>query len=385
MMTRRYILLFATTALAVAVGATLATGVWAQKPEGKGGKNGAGGQAKEQPVIVAPVTRESFVDRGEALGTLKARETIMVTSQVSETVSAINFDDGMRVDAGQVLVEMTSAEEAAQLQEERATVNEASRQVERLRPLVEQGAAAKSLIDQRRREMETAQARLKAIESRLEDRIVRAPFAGVVGLRNISVGALIQPGTQITTLDDDSVMKLDFTVPSIYLTEMRVGLPIVASARAFGDREFKGEISAIDNQIDPVTRSITVRAMIPNDDRALKPGLLMSVGILKNERQALVVPEEALIPEGKDNFVFAVVDGKAEKKKVEVGSRRPGDVEILSGLEEGEIIVTHGNFMVRPGMSVNVRAQETGDEKLPELLNQKSSAAGSDAPQKAAE
>lgn len=383
MMNRKYILLLATTAVAMAAGVTLASGVWAQKPDQKDGKGAQ--QQRAQPVIVAPVTRETFVDRGEALGTLKARETIMVTSQVAETVSAINFDDGMRVEAGQVLVEMTSAEEAAQLQEERATVNEASRQVERLRPLVEQGAAAKSLIDQRRRELETSQARLKAIESRLEDRLVRAPFAGVVGLRNISVGALIQPGTQITTLDDDSFMKLDFTVPSVYLADMRVGLPIVARARAFGDREFKGEISAIENQIDPVTRSITVRALIPNEDRTLKPGLLMSVDILKNERQALIVPEEALIPEGRENFVFAVVDGKAEKKKVEVGARRPGDVEILSGVDEGDLIVTHGNFLVRPGMAVNVRAQETGDEKLPELLNQKSSAAGTNAPQKAAE
>lgn len=343
-----------------------------------------GGPAREQPVIVSTVKRDTFVDRGEALGTLKARETIMLTSQVTETVSAINFDDGMRVEAGHVLVEMTSGEEAAQLQEERATVDEASRQVERLRPLVAQGAAAKSLIDQRRRELETAQARLKAIESRLEDRIIRAPFAGVVGLRNVSVGALIQPGTQITTLDDDSVMKLDFTVPSNYLTDLRVGLPIVARARAFGDREFDGEISAIDSQIDPVTRSITVRALIDNDDLALKPGLLMSVDILKNQRETLVVPEDALIPEGKDNYVFTVVDGKAEKKKVELGARRPGDVEILAGLDEGETIITHGNFMVRPGMSVNVRAEETGTETLPELLNQKSSAAGKE-PQGAAE
>lgn len=343
-----------------------------------------GGPPKEQPVIVGTVTLQSFADRGEALGTLKARETIMVTSQVAETVSAINFDDGMRVEAGQVLVEMTSGEEAAQLQEERATVNEAARQVERLKPLVEQGAAAKSLIDQRRRELETAQARLQAIESRLEDRLIRAPFAGVVGLRNVSVGALIQPGTQITTLDDDSVMKLDFTMPSNYLADIKVGLPIVARARAFANREFKGEISAIENQIDPVTRSITVRALISNEDRVLKPGLLMSVDILMNERMALIVPEEALIPEGKENFVFAVVDGKAEKKKVQVGARRPGDVEILSGLQEGEQIITHGNFLVRPGMAVNIRAQETGDETLPELLNQKSSAAGA-APEKAAE
>lgn len=350
----------------------------AQKP------NGPAGPARETPVIVSTVKREEFVDRGEALGTTKAFESVAVTSRVSDIVSSINFTDGQRVDAGYVLIEMANAEQTAQLQEERATANEAAQQVERLKPLVEQGAAAKSLLDQRRRELQTAQARLKAIESRLEDRLIRAPFAGVVGLRNISVGALIQPGTHITTLDDDNMMKLDFTVPSVYLTDMKVGLPIVAKARAFNDREFNGTVSAIENQIDPVTRSVTVRALIPNPDGVLKSGLLMSVDILKNARQVLVVPEESLIPEGKENFVFAVIDGKAEKKKVEVGARRPGDVEILSGLDEGETIVTHGTFLVRPGAAVNIRAEETGKETLPELLNQKSSAAGKETP-KAAE
>ncbi len=378
----KHIILIASVGAAVAAGTFLASGVLAQKPDDKGGKGAQ--QQRAQPVIVAPVKREMFVERGEALGTLKARETIMVTSQVAETISAINFDDGVRVEAGQVLVEMTSAEEAAQLQEERATVNEAARQVERLRPLVAQGAAAKSLIDQRRRELETSEARLKAIESRLEDRIIRAPFPGVVGLRNVSVGALVQPGTQITTLDDDSVMKLDFTVPSVYLTEIKIGLPIIATSRALPGREFKGEVSAIANQIDPVTRSISVRALIPNPDAALKPGLLMTVALLKNDRETIVVPEEALIPEGKKNFVFVINDNVAEKREVQIGVRQPGDVEILSGLSEGEIIVTHGTFQVRPGASVNIRAQETGKETLPELLNQKSSAAGADTPAKAA-
>src|SRR5690606_6924075 len=127
----------------------------------------------------------------------------VLTSRVTETVTAVNFEDGQRVEAGDVLVEMTSDEESAQLEEEQSTVNEAAKQVERLKPLVEQGAAAQSLLDQRRREYQTAKARLEAVKSRLGDRVITAPFAGVLGLRNISVGALVQPGTKITTLDDD--------------------------------------------------------------------------------------------------------------------------------------------------------------------------------------
>lgn len=348
--------------------AALAAGpAFAQKP--------GGGPQGPTPVIVARVIQDDFVDRGEALGTLKARESVVLTSTVTEAVTAINFEDGQRVAAGDVLVEMTSAEEGALLQEERSTVNEAWKQVERLEPLVKQGAASKSLLDQRRREYETARARLKAVESRMDDRLVKAPFAGVLGLRNTSIGALLQPGTMITTLHDDSVMKLDFTVPSVFLPELHVGLPIKASARAYGDKVFDGEVSAVDSQVDPVTRSITVRALIPNPDGVLKPGLLMKVDLLKNRRQAIVVPEEAIITEGTGNSVF-VIEGeqgqqKAVKRAVKTAARRPGDIEITEGLSAGELVVTHGTFKLSEGAAVTVTAVEEGTEELPALLEQK--------------
>jgi membrane fusion protein (multidrug efflux system) len=136
-----------------------------------------------------------------------------------------------------------------------------------------------------RREYETAKARLRAIESKLRDRLIIAPFDGAVGLRNVSVGALIEPGDVITTLDDNSVMKLDFTVPSIYLASIKSGTPIVATSPAFDKRRFEGQVSSIDSRIDPVTRAIVVRAILPNPERLLKPGLLMQVTLLKNPRE----------------------------------------------------------------------------------------------------
>ena len=312
-------------------------------------------------VIVSPVVSVPFDDRIEALGTLRANESINLTAKVTEKVSALHFDDGDRVAAGQLLAELTSSEETAQLTEAQSTVSEAERQYRRVQSLAVQGTAAKSLLDERLREWETARARLVAIESRLAERLIKAPFAGVVGLRNISTGALVEPGDLITTLDDDSVMKLDLSVPSVYLPSLVPGMPVVAASRAFPGRSFEGSVRSIDSRVDPVTRSVQVRVLLPNDERLLKPGMLMQVVLSKDRRQALVIPEAALMPQGREQFVLVAAANdeghKVERRKVEIGSRRPGEVEILAGLAEGELVITHGTLKVRPGQAVGIRLE----------------------------
>ncbi len=324
-------------------------------------------------VIVSTVKSVPFEDRVEALGTLRANESVALTASVAETVSVLHFDDGDRVEAGQLLVEMTSAEEQAQLREARAREREAESQYRRVASLAKQGTASQSLLDERSRERQTARAQLVAIESRLSDRIVKAPFAGVMGLRNISVGALVEPGDLIATLDDDSVLKLDLSVPSVYLATLEPGLPIVAKTRAYGERQFSGELRGIDSRVDPVTRSVVARVVLPNEERLLKPGLLMQVTLKKNPRTALVVPESALMPTGREQFVLvAAPEGeglKAERRQVTIGSRRPGVVEIVSGLEAGEQVITHGSLRVRPGQAVAIRAVDDGLEPLEVLLS----------------
>jgi membrane fusion protein (multidrug efflux system) len=291
---------------------------------------------------------------------------------VTETVTALHFDDGDRVEQGAVLAEMTNTEEHALLEEAKALVAEAERQYRRVKSLEAQGTAAKSLLDERQREWQTARARLIAIESRLSDRLIKAPFAGVVGLRNISVGALVEPGDLITTLDDDSVMKLDLGVPSVLLAELATGMPIVATARAFGEREFHGEVRSIDSRVDPVTRSVQVRALLPNPERLLKPGLLMQVTLRKDVREALVIPEAALMPLGRDQFVLVAVSNDAgyqvEKRRIQIGSRRPGEVEVLEGLRAGERVITHGGMQLRPGQAVAIRTADDGTRPLAEML-----------------
>ncbi len=321
------------------------------------------------PVIVAQVRVARFVDRVEALGTLKANESVLLTATVTETVSAIHFDDGQRVEKGQILVEMTSAEEHALLEEGHARVAEAERQYKRVKSLAAQRTASESLLDERKRDLDTARASLVAIESRLADRLIKAPFSGVLGLRNISPGALVEPGDLIATLDDDSVMKLDFAVPSVFLTALEPALGIEAKARAYGDRSFVGEIRSIDSRVDPVSRSIQVRALVPNPDRTLKPGVLMQVALLRNPRDALVVPESALLHRRGDHFVVVVGEKNiAEQRQVRIGARRPGEVEIVDGVAAGDKVITHGNDKIRPGQQVKVLAFDNGSQSLEAML-----------------
>jgi membrane fusion protein (multidrug efflux system) len=320
-------------------------------------------------VIVAPVRLIDFADTLEALGTLLANESVELTATVTETISVIHFDDGDRVEKGQVLVEMTSQEEHAQLEEARATAGEAYRQYQRIKPLAEEGTAARSLLDERKRQSETARARLAAIESRLADRLIKAPFAGIVGLRDLSVGALVQPGELITTLDDDSVMKLEFPLSATYLQVLHPGLEVIASSRAFTGREFSGSVKSVNSRIEPATRSIRVRALLPNPQRLLKPGMLMQVRLLKNPRRALIIPEEALQPLGEQQFVYVVgEDNTVQNREVRIGSRRPGQVEVVDGLSAGEQVVTHGHMKIRPGAAVTVSAIDDGSLPLAELL-----------------
>jgi membrane fusion protein (multidrug efflux system) len=328
-------------------------------------------QGKPAPqVIVAEVRAEEFIDRIEALGTLKANESVQLTVNVTETVTAIHFDDGQRVEEGDTLVEMTSSEEHALLQEARANLDEAKRQFNRVRQLESQGIEAQSLLDQRRREVETALARLAAIESRLADRLIKAPFGGVLGLRNISVGALVETGDLITTLDDDSVMKLEFAVPSTYLASLQPGMPIRARTRAYGERVFDGEVKVVDSRVDPINRSVRIRALLPNPDRILKPGMLMTVELLRNRRQTLVIPETALMPKGRAHFVMRLRGEPpvVEKRRVRIGSRRPGEVEVLDGLQGGDLVITHGMEKARVGAPVRIKGREVEGRPISDLL-----------------
>jgi membrane fusion protein, multidrug efflux system len=323
-------------------------------------------------IIVAPVVMKQISDRVEALGTARATESVNITAGLTEKVTQIHFDDGQQVKAGDILVVLEQSEEQADLKRAQAVRSERKLALDRLQQLEERKLTSPDEIDRTRLELQQADASINVIKTRISDRIITAPFNGTVGLRNISAGALVETGDLIATLDDTREIKLDFSVPSIFLPELHPGLKIKARAAALGNKEFLGEVKSIDSRIDPVTRSIQVRALLANADGSIIPGILMQVDLLRNTRQALVIPEAALLPLADRQYVMVRVDkdgiDTVEKRQVKIGLRLPGYVEVLDGLSVGEQVVTHGNSRVQPGDELDVLAVDDGSSDISSIL-----------------
>jgi membrane fusion protein (multidrug efflux system) len=306
-------------------------------------------------VLVAEVALQNFVDQVESIGTSMANESVAITAKVTETVTRVNFEDGMFVTAGDILVELTNAEETALLSETKANVDEATRQFKRVQNLIDQKLAAETQLDVERNRMQTAQARFEGILARLDDRLIRAPFSGKLGFRNVSPGTLLSPNTPLTTLDDISSMKLDFSIPESYLATVKPGQEVLALSIAYPDRTFVGAVSTIDSRIDPTTRTVKVRAKLTNDKLLLRPGMLLTVRLIQERTEFLAIPESAVVPIQNQQFVYVVEAGKAQRREFKAGRRTPGFVEVLSGLSAGDKVITEGLIKVRPGSQVLVK------------------------------
>jgi len=200
------------------------------------------------------------------------------------------------------------------------------------------------------------ESRLRAADARFDDFRITAPFEGRVGMRQVSMGALLQAGTAITTLDDVRVIKVEFSVPEQYLGQLRVGLQVAGSSPAYAGREFKGDVTAIDTRIDPATRAIKLNASFDNADGMLKPGMFMTISLSVAARaNAIVVPEDALVAEGVRQFIFVVVDGRAQRREIKLGMRMQGSVEILEGVGAEDSVIVRGLQRIRPNLPVNAR------------------------------
>ncbi|MBC7982755.1 MAG: efflux RND transporter periplasmic adaptor subunit [Candidatus Obscuribacterales bacterium] len=326
-------------------GAAAATGA------GAGGRNGRGGPPA--PIVFTTTVSEAEFSSGvEALGTAKANEAIDIAAKVSSRITAIRFIEGQYVKRGDVLVELDTDEARADLAVAEAALGESRSQVNRSRELAASKVLSAQLMEQLEATSNANEARVAAARARVNDLIIRAPFNGRVGLRNASVGGLVGPNAVITTLDDISVMKVDFAVPETFLAGLAAGQEIEAKSAAFAEQTFRGRVLSVGSRVDPVTRSLVVRAQVPNRDGKLKPGMFMTVNLVRESGKALVLPEQVLVPEREKQFVFAVRDGKAQKTEVVLGRRRPGEVEILQGLSAGDVVITEGTQKVRDGMPV---------------------------------
>lgn len=323
-------------------------------------QSGWGGRST--PVAAYQVREHAFADIVEALGTAGSNETVTVTAKVSDTISRINFDSGDTVQQGDILAELTDTEEAADLSEARATLEEAIQELNRTEDLSSRGVAPQSRLDEANASVQRARARVNALEARMADRIIRAPFSGVVGLRQVSVGELVRPGDVVASLDDTSLIKLDFTVPERFLSVLERGMNVQATTTAFEDVVFSGEIAQLDSRVDPITRTITVRAEIANEDGRLRPGQLMNVEVRRDERMRPAIPGSAITRHLDDTFVFVIDEGErgsqTREQFVELGRRDNDLVEVVSGLEAGAVIVKEGVHRVRDGGTVEIASRD---------------------------
>ncbi len=320
----------------------------------------AGGKRPPPSVFVTKVIEHPFSLHIEALGTLEPNERVELTLNAADRITALFFEDGQRVDKGKTLLSLAQREQVALVQAAEATTEEAKQQFERIQRLAEKEAVSASELDQARRNLSNASAQLRAVQSRQKDRVLVAPFSGVLGFRQVSVGSYIRPGDVVTTLIDDSKMKLEFTVPSTFLRSLNVGLKIDAATDDLPGEIFTGELTSLDNSIDPVSRSIRARATIENTDLILKAGMFMQVSLYANNRTSLAIPQEAIVSIGPDSFVFIInADGNAERKQIQIGTRDFRYVEIISGLDLGETVITEGLTRVRNGSAVQIAQQST--------------------------
>jgi membrane fusion protein (multidrug efflux system) len=303
-------------------------------------------------VVLGRAVRKQFPYEVEAVGTSHANEAIDVTAKISNLVTAIHFTEGQLVHRGAILVELDGAQAAADLAQAQAALVESKSQYDRSLELFGTKALSQAQLDQIEATLKGDKARVAAAAARLGDTIIRAPFDGHVGLRRVSVGGLVNPGTVITTLDDTSRIKVDFSVPETLVSVLRPGLVVRAATSAYPGQTFAGTVASIDTRVDPVSRAFGVRAIVPNDQGLLKPGMFLTVRIVESSKDAVVVPEEALLPEEGRQFVYVVKDGRAEKREIHIGRRRPGEVEVLDGLAADEVIVSDGADKLRPGSTV---------------------------------
>lgn len=320
---------------------------------GEAGGPAPGSQAPAMVVTTQVVVLQPWSDTLSALGTVKARESITVTAKVSETVERVHFESGDEVAAGTTLVTLSGNQQRAALQAAEAAAREAEQQFARGNELVRQQLIARSQLDTQRATRDAAVARVAQMHADIGDRRIRAPFAGVLGIRQVSPGALVTPGAVVATLDDISRVHVDFPVPEVHLAHLATGQPLTGTSVAWPGQSFEGEVSSIDARIDPNTRAVTVRGDFPNPDRRLRPGMLLQVQVARPQRQALVLPEIAVVQVGRDTFVWRVKgDGTVERATVALGERRAGQVEVVDGIAAGDRIVVDGTGKLRPGAGV---------------------------------
>ena len=324
---------------------------------GPGGPPGGGAVTIEATKVVQAALPQSIT----AVGSLRSDESITVRPEVAGRIAAIGFNEGQRVEKGTMLLRLDPSVNDAEVRQARANMTLAKTKYDRAVDLSKSNFISGQARDEAENNLKVAEAALALAEAKLAKTEIRAPFSGVIGLRQVSVGDYVKEGADLVNLEAIDPLKVDFRVPEIYLRQVRVGQPLEVTLDAVAGRVYNGRVYAINPLVDAAGRSIVIRAQVANTDTRLRPGMFARVRLITEERaDALVVPEQALVPQGTEQFVFRVADGKAQRVRVEIGQRGDGKVEVRQGLAVDDVVVVAGQLKLRDGVPVTIAGRPAG-------------------------
>lgn len=314
------------------------------------GKPPAAMQVRAVAAKVAPAA-----DEASAVGNLRADESIAIRPEIAGRIVDMPFKEGESVKKGALLAALDAAELRAVLASSAAQAKLDAQRLERSEDLFRKGFISQQALDESRSNLARAKAKLAEDEARLARTEIRAPFPGVVGLRQVSAGAFVAAGTDIARLEKIDQLKLDFRVPENFLGRLKPGQAVRIQVDAYTGDAFAGAVYAIEPAVDEQTRTVLARARVANAELKLRPGMFARVYVQLGVREKAVwIPEAAIVPRGQDSFVFRVDDGKAALVKVATGARKVGEVEVVKGLAGGDMVVTEGTQRLAPGMAVTL-------------------------------
>ena len=329
--------------------ALLSASAFAQPAKGPG----AGPPA--MPVKAVAARLAPAVDEANAVGSLRADESVVIRPEIAGRIAEIRFDEGQSVKKGALLATLDSSEVRAQLASAQAQATLDASRLERAEDLHKKYFISRQALDEAHSNNARSQASRQEAQAKVAKSEIRAPFNGVAGLRQVSQGAYVAAGTDIARLEKIDQLKLDFRVPEIYLAKLKTSQQVKVQVDAYPDESFAGTIYAIEPALDEATRTVLIRARISHADLKLRPGMFGRVQLqLAVRENAVWVPEQAIVPKGQDAFVFRVANGKVALVKVQTGARKVGEVEIRTGISAGDLVVTEGTQRIGPGSAVNV-------------------------------
>jgi membrane fusion protein, multidrug efflux system len=311
------------------------------------------------PVEVAQVKVDTVTEEVSTIGTLKPDESVVIKSEVAGRIQTIEFIEGQKVEAGAPLILLDASEYKALLEQNNATLVLNKQSYDRIKDLFNKQLTSRQALDEAKSKLDESKAKLAVDKVRLDKMTIKAPFSGILGLREVSQGAYIIPNQPLVRLDKLDSIKLDFKVPEVYLSKISRGQTVTVTLDSFPAKEFTGKVYAMDLAVEEESRTLLLRAKLPNPNLELQGGLFARVKLVLSQREnALLIPEQAIVPKGGDSFVFKVQEDKAILTKITLGQRRTGDVEVIEGLNANDFVITAGQMKLRPNATITILSSQ---------------------------